>query len=141
MLNRPVPTIDRRRYPRFETLYLFLFEDACGGFCSGRTLDVSQGGVQVETYEAMLPGGRKTFEVVTDSQSYSAAGTVIHSRQARQGIYLSGIEFDRRNADIARSFSDPAHIPPAVLSTGKGPFFPTLPGGRVPDKKSQRKPD
>lgn len=100
MTDGRMPGAERRRYPRVRSFSLVVYKDSDLGVCMARTLDISKGGVRVETFESADPGARKKLEVTVSDRIFVTGGTVIHSKKTQEGFYCVGIMFDRPQPDL-----------------------------------------
>ena len=100
MTYRGNPGPERRRYARIRSFSLVAFDDTDFGACMGRTLDISPGGMRVETFDPVPPGAKREIEVAVGDRIFVTQGTAVHSEKPRKGAYSAGIRFDRLRPDI-----------------------------------------
>jgi hypothetical protein len=63
----------------------------------GRTLDVSEGGILIETHAPIDLQHRIILTIGLEDDMTEISGNVAYSRIGKSGKYESGIEFDRDN--------------------------------------------
>ena len=74
--------------------YLIIDDNGDSGVYSmGRTLDVSEHGLKLETTNQLPPGSRLKLTVGLANELIDLTGKVIHCR-SRRGRYESGVTFD-----------------------------------------------
>ena len=59
----------------------------------GRTLDVSEGGVRVETHRKLAEGTEVDMDIAIEDKIISAKGKVVHTEELKDGLYGTGICF------------------------------------------------
>ena len=59
----------------------------------GRTLDVSEGGVKVETHRKLAEGTELDLDIAIEDMIISARGEVLHSEELKTGLFGTGIRF------------------------------------------------
>jgi hypothetical protein len=59
----------------------------------GRTLDVSEGGVKVETHRRMANGTGLEMDIAVEDKIITARGEVVHSEELKNGLFGTGIRF------------------------------------------------
>lgn len=90
--------IERRKHPRIESLNLLSY------FCldennlaldqgMGRTLNVSKGGILLETYNPIDPEHTMVLTIGLKDNMVDIKGKVVHSRTDEDGKVKSGIQF------------------------------------------------
>ena len=89
---------DRRRYQRVETpgLLSYTCMDEQGTPVEegmGNALNVSQGGLQLETHEAVYPGQIHLITSSVNDELIDAYGRVVYSREIGPNQFLTGINF------------------------------------------------
>lgn len=88
-----------RKHQRIDSLHLLNYvctEAATGQEKSGmgRTLNVSQGGILLETHITMTVGDPISLTIGIEDETVDISGKVIHCRNAEEkGRFESGIEF------------------------------------------------
>jgi len=108
----PGPTKERRHGDRLRshTLADGKVRDPQGRVTSflGSTIDVSLGGTQVRSYEALEPGMRVVLNLRLPEGDVAATGTVVHVTVDPIGCRLAGIRFDALVAEAAELLA--AHL-------------------------------
>jgi c-di-GMP-binding flagellar brake protein YcgR len=107
----PPEAVDPRRYARVRTrnLISFLSYDKDDNLISqgmGIALDISKGGILLETPIPIKPGMVVLSATDRDKNLLELRGKLIHSIQSKTGTYFSGIEFisvDERIKDFITS--------------------------------------
>lgn len=89
---------ERRKQPRHDSLHLtYLCVDEEGSIVQegmGRTVNVSEGGILLETHFAMTPGGSVVVQIALEDELISLQGRVIHCRQQEgDQVCQSGVQF------------------------------------------------
>jgi c-di-GMP-binding flagellar brake protein YcgR len=105
---------ERRRYPRLESLNLIAYAciDGNGNVISqgmGRTLNVSQMGLLLETYFPLDCEDVMLLGVGIRDELIDIRGRVVHVSVNNEGKYASGIEFieiDKRSSEILTQYID-----------------------------------
>ena len=59
----------------------------------GRTLDVSEGGVKVETHRKLAEGTELDMDIAIEDRIITARGEVVHTEELKDGLYGTGIRF------------------------------------------------
>ena len=59
----------------------------------GRTLDVSEGGVKVETHRKLAEGTELDMDIAIEDEIITARGEVVHTEELKNGLYGTGIRF------------------------------------------------
>ncbi|HBF43306.1 MAG TPA: hypothetical protein DDW42_06680 [Desulfobacteraceae bacterium] len=59
----------------------------------GRTLDMSDGGIKVETHRELSRGTEVDMEIAIENKIISARGEVVHSFKQKNGLFGTGICF------------------------------------------------
>lgn len=59
----------------------------------GRTLDVSEGGVKVETHRKLAKGTELEMDIAIEDKIITARGEVLHTEELKNGLYGTGIRF------------------------------------------------
>ncbi len=94
----PPEAVDPRKYSRVKTrnlISIFSF-DKSGNLISqglGIAMDISKGGILLETPISIKPGMLVLSATDRDNNLMELRGKLIHSTQSTTGTYLSGIEF------------------------------------------------
>jgi hypothetical protein len=59
----------------------------------GRTLDVSEGGVKVETHRKLADGTELEMDIAIEDKIITAKGEVVHTEELKNGLFGTGIRF------------------------------------------------
>jgi hypothetical protein len=59
----------------------------------GRTLDVSDGGVKVETHRELAEGTELDLDIAIEDKIISARGEVLYAEPLKNGLFATGIRF------------------------------------------------
>jgi hypothetical protein len=59
----------------------------------GRTLDVSEGGVKVETHRRLADGTELEMDIAIEDKIITAKGEVVHTEELKNGLFGTGIQF------------------------------------------------
>ena len=59
----------------------------------GRTIDVSDGGVKVETHRKLAEGTKLDMDIAIEEKIVTATGEVVHSEELENGLFGTGIRF------------------------------------------------
>jgi hypothetical protein len=59
----------------------------------GRTLDVSEGGVKVETHRKLANGTELKMDIAIEDRIITAKGEVVHAEELKNGLFGTGIRF------------------------------------------------
>jgi hypothetical protein len=59
----------------------------------GRTLDVSEGGVKVETHRKLAKGTELEMDIAIEDEIITAKGEVVHTEELKNGLFGTGIQF------------------------------------------------
>ena len=94
---------DKRRFPRFNSLNLsYVLVDGAGDEVErqtmGRTLDVSEVGMRLETHLPVEVGREMLLSVGLEDEVLDIRGRVIHSSQNKEGKNELGVEFIDKDA-------------------------------------------
>lgn len=89
---------EKRASPRIRSLNLTSYLTRKGEqqeyiVSIGRTLDVSEGGVKIETHRRLDRGLQLELEIAVEDRIISAAGEVLYSRELSDGLFGTGIGF------------------------------------------------
>jgi c-di-GMP-binding flagellar brake protein YcgR len=103
---------EKRRYPRIESLNLIAYAcmDENGNVINqgmGRTLNVSEIGLLLETYYPMECEDVMLLGVGIEDELIDIRGRVIHKGRNDDGKHVSGIEFikiDKRSSEILQQY-------------------------------------
>ena len=96
---------ERRRRPRVRRYHLTAFSHYNGqGYLKAqslaRTLDISPGGILLETVEPMAPEDRVVLEVQVGDHILPLQGIVVHGEVLPNGHYRVGIAFQEVAAEV-----------------------------------------
>ena len=69
----------------------------------GRTLDVSEGGVKVETHRRLADGTELEMHIAIEDKIITAKGEVVHTEELKNGLFGTGIRFTSINEKDRRS--------------------------------------
>lgn len=91
-------TSDRRQHPRFKSLNLLsyvLIDDGNDAIQQGmgRTLDVSEGGILLETHAPIDPRYTVSLKIGLRDDVANIRGNVVYTRKSQRGRIESGIAF------------------------------------------------
>lgn len=107
---------ERRKQARYDSLNLaYLCEDEEGSVTHegmGRTLNVSEGGILLETNFAMGTGSTLMMLIALEEELISFRGTVIHSHADGPETFRTGVEFfeiEKEGKNILRRFIELFH--------------------------------
>lgn len=94
---------DKRRFPRFNSLNLSYVlvdggEDEVARQTMGRTLDVSEVGIRLETHLAVEVGREMLLSVGLEDDLLDIRGRVVHSGPNQEGKHELGVEFLDKDA-------------------------------------------
>jgi c-di-GMP-binding flagellar brake protein YcgR len=94
---------DKRRYPRFNSLNLsYVLVDGSDNEVEkqtmGRTLDVSEVGIRLETSVQVEVGCEMLLSVGLEDDVLDIRGRVVHSSQNKEGKNELGVEFLDKDA-------------------------------------------
>ncbi len=94
---------DKRRFPRFNSLNLSYVlvdggENEVERQTMGRTLDVSEVGIRLETHMPVDVGSEMLLSVGLEDEVLDIRGRVIHCSQNKEGNNELGVEFVDKDA-------------------------------------------
>lgn len=88
---------EKRKQTRYDSLNLaYLCEDEQGTVIQegmGRTLNVSEGGILLETNFALEIGNSITLTIAMEDELVNVRGTVVHSKAGQGELFTNGVEF------------------------------------------------
>ena len=89
---------EKRTSPRIRSLYLTSYIPKKGKeqdyiISIGRTLDVSEGGVRVETHRQLDKGTKLELHIAVEDEIISAEGEVLYCEELSDGLFATGICF------------------------------------------------
>lgn len=96
---------DRRKYPRFETTRLisYICFDSNGNEISqgsGRAINVSLGGILVESHNPITPQDVTLIVINIEDEFIYIKGRIIYCREEDSGKFRTGIQFLETNEKI-----------------------------------------
>jgi hypothetical protein len=108
---------EKRRYPRYDSLNLIAYAcmDNNGNIINqgmGRTLNVSQMGLLLETYYPLDCEDVMLLGVGLQEELIDIRGRVVHVSMNNDGKYASGIDFvkiDTRSSEILKEYIEAFH--------------------------------
>lgn len=97
---------NKRDYIRHDAVHLIDYlvidqEGKTGVYSMGRTLDVSEHGLKLETTHPLPPGVKLQLTIGLANELVDLTGTVVHCKLTR-GRYVSGVTFDPIDKDSGR---------------------------------------
>lgn len=98
---------ERRRYVRPESLnlldYIVVDEHGVqGNYSMGRTLNISVGGILMETHIRLTAGQQVMITLGLEEDLVDVMGRIIHSTDSKDGMFHNGIEFFHASAEDRR---------------------------------------
>jgi hypothetical protein len=89
---------DKRKHSRFKSMNLlsFAYLDEKGNIVMegmGRTLNMSEGGILLETHDPMEVGNHLVVTIALKNDLIEVKGTVKHAMAVENGQYRAGIQF------------------------------------------------
>ena len=98
---------ERRRYIRPESLnlldYIVVDEQGVQGeYSMGRTLNISVGGILMETHIPLQVGQQVMITLGLEDELVDVMGRVVHTRDHHDGMYHNGIEFFHASVEDRR---------------------------------------
>lgn len=98
---------ERRRYIRPESLnlldYIIVDEKGVQGeYSMGRTLNISIGGILMETHIKLQAGQQVMITIGLQDELVDVMGRVVHSTLYNDGMYHNGIEFFHASVEDRR---------------------------------------
>lgn len=101
---------DKRQFARVHSLnlsYVLLDNDAQSEQQTmGRTLDVSESGIRLETHMPVAAGRSMLLSIGLENEVVDIRGRVVHSRKNSDGNYELGVEFTDKNAAASKILHD-----------------------------------
>jgi len=98
--------VERRKHQRVKTQNLishFAFDET-GKLASeglGRAVDISKGGMLLETPYPIETGNLSLMAVDLENNLFEIKGKLVYTKKTSTGMYLSGIEFVGNNRQVA----------------------------------------
>ncbi len=93
---------EKRLYPRYDSLNLsYVCVDENGDIVNegiGRTLNVSERGILLETHFQIKPGQRVSVTIAIEDDLLDVTGNVARSTGGKNDMYEAGIEFTDMDA-------------------------------------------
>jgi len=98
---------ERRRYVRPESLnlldYIVVDEHGVQGeYSMGRTLNISVGGILMETHVKLKVGQQVMITIGLEDELVDVMGRIVHLRDYPDGMYHNGIEFFHASVEDRR---------------------------------------
>jgi hypothetical protein len=98
---------ERRRYVRPESLnlldYIVVDEHGVQGYYNmGRTLNISIGGILMETHIQLTAGQQVMITIGLEDELVDVMGRIIHSTSHHDGMFHNGIEFFHASVEDRR---------------------------------------
>ena len=95
---------EQRKSRRIRSLHLTSYVPRKGSeqeyiVSIGRTLDVSKGGVKVETHRELAKGTELDLDIAIEDRVIAAKGVVVHVEPLPGGLYGTGIRFTAISED------------------------------------------
>lgn len=104
-------SVEKRKNPRYDSLNLsYICEDAQGVVLHegmGRTLNISETGILLETTSKNSPNNTLTLEIALEDDLINLRGKVVHCHQAEKGLHQTGVEFtelDEKDLALLKQF-------------------------------------
>ena len=106
---------ERRRYVRPESLnlldYIVVDEQGVqGNYSMGRTLNISIGGILMETHIQLHAGQQVMITIGLEDELVDVMGRIIHSTEHKDGMFHNGIEFFHASVDDRRIINNYVEI-------------------------------
>lgn len=107
-MGESVKVKEHRKNRRIRSLHLTCYVPRKGSeqeyiVSIGRTLDVSKGGVKVETHRELAKGTELDMDMAIEDQLITAKGVVVYVNPLPGGLYATGIRFTSiSEQDLAR---------------------------------------
>jgi c-di-GMP-binding flagellar brake protein YcgR len=103
---------ERRKHSRISSLNLLSYfcideNDEIMAQGAGRTLNVSEGGILLETHTPIDPQHTVSLVIAMENELIDIRGKVVHNRTGKDGRFLTGIQFvetDESARDILKKF-------------------------------------
>lgn len=97
---------EKRKNPRYDSLNLsYVCEDAQGVVLHegmGRTLNISENGILLETTCHNSPDNHLTLEIALEDDIIHVRGKVLHCHEEKKGLYQTGVFFiEHDDGDIS----------------------------------------
>lgn len=94
---------DKRRYARIESTNLvsYVCQDAerlAVKAGMGRTLNLSEGGILLETHQAVDTHAQVALTIALEDEVIVIQGRIAYSKRREDGRYETGVEFTERDA-------------------------------------------
>jgi len=98
---------ERRRYIRPESLnlldYIVVDEQGVQGeYSMGRTLNISVGGILMETHVKLQVGQQVMISLGLEDELVDVMGRIVHSKDQHDGMFHNGIEFFHASVEDRR---------------------------------------
>ncbi|OPX34282.1 MAG: hypothetical protein B1H11_11170 [Desulfobacteraceae bacterium 4484_190.1] len=104
-------TMERRRYPRIESLCLVSYTSKAEkvqktAVSMARTINISTGGAGIEVYQPISCNSIMEMEISVMEDIFSVQGKVVHSRKLSNGNFMIGVSFDQLQEKLSSSVRD-----------------------------------
>lgn len=102
---------EKRQFARLQSLCLISFIESDGSeesspISMARTLDISEGGVKVESHEPVDEQTETVLEIAIKESIFPVRGKVMYCRELSNGNYVIGIQFDERQDEIMSAIKE-----------------------------------
>jgi len=98
---------ERREYPArpqsVNLVYFAVFDDTMSKLLQqgmGRTLNISTGGILLETYDRIFDSGKILITLGLKDDMVEVSADVVHSSNGENNTYNTGLSFDIADQDI-----------------------------------------
>ncbi|MGQ9656015.1 MAG: PilZ domain-containing protein [Thermodesulfobacteriota bacterium] len=102
---------EKRRFPRLDSSHLISythFDQAKNpvemGMC--KTLDLSQGGVTIQTHRSFPVNSQLEMEIALEERLVKARGVIVHVREVGSQLYDVGVCFTEMNEEDRKSIME-----------------------------------
>jgi c-di-GMP-binding flagellar brake protein YcgR len=96
---------DKRKYKRINSLNLsYVLVDGkkdADRQTMGRTLDVSEAGIRLETHLPVPVGSEMLLSIGLEDEVVDIRGRVVHSRQNEEGRHELGVQFTKVDPEVS----------------------------------------
>ncbi|MDT8390772.1 MAG: PilZ domain-containing protein [Lentisphaeria bacterium] len=98
---------EKRRSERFDSKHLLHYKvldarDGQLGDGMARTLNVSEGGLLLETNTSFEPGQELSVSIGLEEEEVDVVGEVRHCKRSGDGLFTTGVKFENLDKDGAR---------------------------------------
>jgi hypothetical protein len=96
---------EKRKSPRKKSYSLVSFVEKngeldTGSVTVGRTLNISAGGIRLESMEPMEQGQVLDMEIAIGNRVFGLHGEVVYCRRIREGLYAVGVRFQKPEDEL-----------------------------------------